>query len=65
METEFGEKETVRKNFEGAFLELFPKEVGAESLDDFDFKHIKEQVERAKEQRNARTAEEKKVEKEA
>ena len=49
METEFGEKETVKKNFEGAFLELLPKEIGAESLDDFDFKHIKEQVERAKE----------------
>jgi len=63
--SEFAEKDTVRKNFIGSFLALFPESLGAKSLEDFDFRHIKEHIERTKELRAARTAEEKKIEKEA
>ena len=63
-ETDFAEQDTVKKNFVQAFLSLFSESLGAESLQDFDFKHIKEHIEKQKEFRNARTGEEKKVEKE-
>ena len=63
--SEFAEKKLVRDNFESSFIALFPESVGAKSLQDFDFRHIKEQVEKAKEARNQRSAEEKKLEKEA
>ena len=53
----------MRDNFISSFLALFPESLGAKSLDEFDFKHIKEHVERQREIRNARTAEEKKIEK--
>ena len=45
-------------------MSLYPESLGAESLQDFDFKHIKEHIEKQKEIRNARTGEEKKIEKE-
>ena len=63
--SDFAEKETVRKNFVTEFLALFPESLGATSLEEFDFKHIREHVERTREQRNARSAEEKRIEKEA
>ena len=63
--SDFAEKQLVRDNFESSFLAMFPESLGAESLKEFDFSKIKEQVEKAKEARNARTAEEKKVEKDA
>ena len=63
--SEFAEKEKVKQNFIGAFLALFPKELEVKSLDDFDFRHIKERVERSRELRNARTTEEKRIEKDA
>mmetsp|Transcript_5816 Transcript_5816/g.7860 ORF Transcript_5816/g.7860 Transcript_5816/m.7860 type:complete len:83 (+) Transcript_5816:555-803(+) len=63
--SEFAEKDLVRKNFISSFLAMFPKELEASNFDDFDFRHIREHVERAREQRNARTAEEKRLEKEA
>ena len=63
--SDFAEKDTVVKNFISSFLALFPSELGATSLEEFDFKHIREHVERTREQRNARSAEEKRIEKEA
>ena len=63
--TDFAEQETVKKNFVASFLSLFPETLGADNLQDFDFRHIKEHVERSKELRNARTGEEKKIEKES
>lgn len=58
--TEFIEKELVVKNFTDNFLKLFPKDLGATSLADFDFSRIKEHLEQAKEARNNRPAEDKK-----
>ena len=55
--TEFGEKEIVKKNFQSAFLELFPKDLGAEKLEDFDFRHIREHVERTHELNKQKTTE--------
>lgn len=46
-------------------MAMFPKEMEVTNFADFDFKHIREHVERTREQRNARTAEEKRMEKEA
>lgn len=65
MGSEFAEKDLVKKNFEATFMQLVGTALGAESLADFDFRHIKEHLDQQREVRAQRTAEEKKNEKEA
>ena len=61
--SEFAQKELVRKNFIESFVELFNKEVYGEiDFEQFDFRLIKEHLEKQKEIRNSRTAEEKRLE---
>lgn len=60
--TEFAEKEKVLTNFTKSFLELFEPSLGATSLDQFDFTPLKEHLEKVREQRLNRSAEEKKKE---
>ena len=60
--SEFAEKENVRKNFIECFLALFDKSMGATNFDDFDFSKIKAHLDRLREIRLGRPAEEKKQE---
>lgn len=62
--TEFGEKEIVKKNFSEEFLSLLDKNMEVKNFDDLDFKPIQKYLEKAKEERNNRTNEEKKKERE-
>lgn len=39
--SDFAKKETVKENFVSSFLSLFPKELGASCIEDFDFSLIK------------------------
>lgn len=50
----------MRKNFVSHFMGLFPKELGATEIEDFDFSLIKEHLLKQRELRLARSTEEKK-----
>lgn len=62
--SEFAEKETVKKNFEKEFLALLDPKMGVSSIDDLDFTPIVKHLEKLKEERNNRTSDEKKKERE-
>ena len=59
QESEFAEKETVKKNFQESFLSMIGK---GKSLEEFDFSKIKEHLDQQREVKNSRTTEEKKIE---
>jgi DNA topoisomerase IB len=58
--SDFASKDTVKKNFVRSFLGLFPKELGATNIEDFDFSQIKAHLLKQREIRLARSTEEKK-----
>lgn len=60
--TEFAEKELVLKNFKESFFKLFDKSMGTLTLEDFDFTLIKDHLEKQREIRLNRPADEKKRE---
>ncbi|CAG9329250.1 unnamed protein product [Blepharisma stoltei] len=62
--TQWETKETFRKNFERSFLETLGKRHKIKSLDKCDFSQIVEYLEKEKENKKNRTAEEKRAEKE-
>ena len=59
-ESDFALKDTVKKNFEKCLLPLLDKKLKVKSLEELDFKPIRDVLEKQREIKNSRSTEEKK-----